>query len=92
MSRLRDKIPVPPSAAALNKRDYAIGILLLLSVVVLWTSSNFITQVSTRVNKSNQDEAVNQGYRIFSRRDTINLFCELYCEAGSEMILILLLV
>ncbi|KAJ2928962.1 hypothetical protein H1R20_g8261, partial [Candolleomyces eurysporus] len=44
MSRLRDKTPVPPPAAALNKRDYAIGILLLLSVVVLWTSSNFITQ------------------------------------------------
>ncbi|KAJ2920180.1 hypothetical protein MD484_g24, partial [Candolleomyces efflorescens] len=44
MSRLRDKTPVPPSAAALNKRDYAVGILLLLSVVVLWTSSNFITQ------------------------------------------------
>ncbi len=28
------------------RRDYVVGILLLLVVVVLWTSSNFVTQVS----------------------------------------------
>ena len=28
-----------------SRRDYLIGILLLLCVVVLWTSSNFVTQV-----------------------------------------------
>lgn len=46
MSMLRDGKSVEPlnRQAALNKKDYAIGILLLLSVVVLWTSSNFITQ------------------------------------------------
>ncbi|KAF6766304.1 vacuolar membrane protein [Ephemerocybe angulata] len=46
MSMLRGGKSVEPlnRQAALNKKDYAIGILLLLSVVVLWTSSNFITQ------------------------------------------------
>ena len=34
-------------SVGLGRRDYAIGILLLLSVVVLWTLSNFITQVSS---------------------------------------------
>lgn len=28
------------------KRDYAVGIGLLLVVVILWTASNFVTQVS----------------------------------------------
>jgi len=41
-----DKIIIPREPPELNKKDYAIGIVLLLSVVVLWTSSNFITQVS----------------------------------------------
>ncbi|CDO76612.1 hypothetical protein BN946_scf184868.g26 [Trametes cinnabarina] len=48
--------PLPPARIARSKsrsrirlhsaarRDYAIGILLLLVVVVLWTSSNFVTQ------------------------------------------------
>lgn len=36
----------------LGKGDYAVGILLLLSVVVLWTSSNFITQVSVEGSSS----------------------------------------
>ncbi|KAF8898624.1 hypothetical protein BD779DRAFT_1484858 [Infundibulicybe gibba] len=35
------KSPIPN---ALNKKDYAIGIGLLLIVVILWTSSNFVTQ------------------------------------------------
>lgn len=30
----------------LDRREYAVGILLLLVVVFLWTSSNFVTQVS----------------------------------------------
>lgn len=28
-----------------NKRDYAVGVVLLLIVVFLWTASNFVTQV-----------------------------------------------
>lgn len=32
--------------AVANRRDYLLGIGLLLLVVLLWTSSNFITQVS----------------------------------------------
>lgn len=38
----RDKSPAP--SIKLSKRDYAIGISLLLVVVFLWTSSNFVTQ------------------------------------------------
>jgi hypothetical protein len=43
-----DKVVEEPlsDSVGLGRRDYAIGILLLLSVVVLWTLSNFITQVS----------------------------------------------
>lgn len=47
MSVLRDDDKMPEASGAqgpLNKKDYAVGILLLLSVVVLWTASNFITQ------------------------------------------------
>lgn len=35
-----------PMRPVLNRREYAVGILLLLVVVFLWTSSNFVTQVS----------------------------------------------
>lgn len=34
------------SVARLDKKNYALGIVLLLLVVFLWTSSNFVTQVS----------------------------------------------
>lgn len=39
----KDDSPMRP---VLNRREYAVGILLLLVVVFLWTSSNFVTQVS----------------------------------------------
>lgn len=42
-SRSRAKSPMRP---VLNRREYAVGIVLLLVVVFLWTSSNFVTQVS----------------------------------------------
>ncbi|TRM65685.1 hypothetical protein BD626DRAFT_190629 [Schizophyllum amplum] len=42
--RSRSASPAPPPLAYLKKRDYIIGILLLLIVVFLWTSSNFVTQ------------------------------------------------
>ena len=38
-------IPAKDQPRKLKKRDYAIGIGLLLVVVFLWTSSNFVTQV-----------------------------------------------
>lgn len=37
---------MPPNQASLNKKDYTLGIGILLIVVLLWTSSNFVTQVS----------------------------------------------
>ncbi len=47
-----DSLPVPYPAIGkphephkLARRDYAIGICLLLLVVFLWTTSNFVTQV-----------------------------------------------
>ncbi|RDB29195.1 hypothetical protein Hypma_015412 [Hypsizygus marmoreus] len=42
LSRLRAKSPALPNP--LNRRDYILGIILLLVVVFLWTSSNFVTQ------------------------------------------------
>lgn len=33
------------NSSLLGKKDYAIGISLLLVVVFLWTTSNFVTQV-----------------------------------------------
>ena len=35
----------PHALYKLARRDYAIGICLLLLVVILWTTSNFVTQV-----------------------------------------------
>lgn len=45
---LSDRTPLKPRKLAqdLSNRDYAIGIVLLLCVVLLWTASNFVTQVS----------------------------------------------
>ncbi|KAL1749095.1 hypothetical protein HDZ31DRAFT_59686 [Schizophyllum fasciatum] len=43
-SRSASPAPAPAPAAYLKKRDYVLGILLLLLVVFLWTSSNFVTQ------------------------------------------------
>lgn len=45
-SRVKSIFSIPPPSPTLKKRDYAIGICLLLVVVFLWTSSNFITQAS----------------------------------------------
>lgn len=44
--RARSKSPAA-GKGPFNKRDYAIGIVLLLMVVLLWTTSNFVTQVSS---------------------------------------------
>ncbi|KAF9452664.1 hypothetical protein P691DRAFT_803782 [Macrolepiota fuliginosa MF-IS2] len=42
-ARTRSKSPAIDKGP-LNKKDYAIGIVLLLVVVLLWTTSNFVTQ------------------------------------------------
>ena len=49
-----DTLPIHPSSTGkspapnkLAQRDYAVGICLLLSVVFLWTASNFVTQVQS---------------------------------------------
>lgn len=44
-SMSRGKPVSPGPATSLDKKDYTIGIGLLLIVVFLWTSSNFLTQV-----------------------------------------------
>jgi len=35
----------PPASFKLARRDYAVGVCLLLLVVFLWTASNFVTEV-----------------------------------------------
>ena len=45
-SRVKSTFSTSPHSPTLKRRDYAIGICLLLIVVFLWTSSNFITQAS----------------------------------------------
>ena len=35
----------PPTGRKLARRDYTVGVCLLLLVVVLWTASNFVTEV-----------------------------------------------
>lgn len=56
-----DALPAQPSAtgkypashkSALSRRDYIVGICLLLLVVFLWTTSNFVTQVRLESQKS----------------------------------------
>ena len=46
---LTGKLAISP-AMLQGRRDYLIGICLLLVVVFLWTSSNFLTQVRTFSN------------------------------------------
>ncbi|KXN89920.1 hypothetical protein AN958_04924 [Leucoagaricus sp. SymC.cos] len=44
-SRAISKSPAGAAGKSpLNKKDYAIGLILLLAVVLLWTTSNFVTQ------------------------------------------------
>src|SRR5579863_5966346 len=54
-----DSLPAQPSATgkapayrkpALGRRDYVVGIILLLLVVFLWTTSNFVTQVRLAIH------------------------------------------
>ena len=51
-SRSRGKSRSRALAQMANRRDYAIGIALLLCVVVLWTTSNFVTQVRFVITKT----------------------------------------
>ena len=51
-SRSRGKSRSRALAQMANRRDYAIGIVLLLCVVVLWTTSNFVTQVRSVIAKT----------------------------------------
>jgi hypothetical protein len=40
-----DSPPISRRKSVSLSKDYAIGIILLLVVVILWTASNFVTQV-----------------------------------------------
>jgi solute carrier family 35, member F5 len=56
------------SRSSLKEKDYAIGIGMLLMVVLLWTSSNFLTQASR--NNSNsffQGTLSNGSQNLFER-------------------------
>lgn len=44
-SVIRTKLTESLGNSALSRKDYALGIVLLLVVVTLWTFSNFVTQV-----------------------------------------------
>lgn len=74
--QVNDRTPlrVASKTRALKKRDYAIGIVLLLCVVVLWTASNFITQVclSFPTYLCSSDQCL----RTYSRMDSRNPSCE----------------
>ena len=74
-SRSRGKSHSRVRALIASRRDYFVGILLLLAVVVLWTSSNFVTQVSGTVLLS--IFVPNFWPRICLRVDTRNLSCAL---------------
>jgi uncharacterized membrane protein YdfJ with MMPL/SSD domain len=57
-----------------DRRNFVIGILLLLLVVFLWTSSNFITQVlKIPVDFLAYNAHYWHFYRICSRKDSTNL-------------------
>ena len=81
-----DSLSVQPSATvkpashklALSRRDYIVGICLLLLVVFLWTTSNFVTQVrleSQSHHWSVQFTICMLAPRICSSGDTGNLSC-----------------
>lgn len=81
-----DSLPVQPSATgkslasdkpALSRRDYVVGICLLLAVVFLWTTSNFVTQVrlECQSHRSVQFTIRMLAPRISSSGDTGNLSC-----------------
>jgi hypothetical protein len=82
-----DSLPVQPSATgkspvshkpALSRRDYIVGICLLLLVVFLWTTSNFVTQVRLECQShhwSVQFTIRMLSLRICSSEDTENLSC-----------------
>jgi len=85
-----DPLPVQPPATgkspashkpALSRRDYIVGICLLLVVVFLWTTSNFVTQVRLECQShhwSVQFTIRMLAPRICSSGDTGNLFCWCY--------------
>lgn len=45
-TRARSKSPVSDKRGPLDSKDYTLGIALFLVVVLLWTISGFVTQVS----------------------------------------------
>ena len=78
-----DSLPAQPSATGkspashkLSRRDYAVGICLLLLVVFLWTTSNFVTEVRLRSHhRSVQCTTRMIAPRTCTTGDTVNLSC-----------------
>ncbi len=50
---VRSKSP-PPKKGPLNNKDFVIGLVFLLLVVLLWTTSNFVTQVGPCLQHKSQ--------------------------------------
>jgi hypothetical protein len=76
-SRARAKLPAGPGPApsAADRRNYALGIGLLFVVVVLWTASNFITQVRVSRTRVQHASRLPGRRRISSTRGTTNRSC-----------------
>jgi solute carrier family 35 protein F5 len=72
-----DSPPISRRKSVSLSKDYAIGIILLLVVVILWTASNFVTQVSDFVGSALVEVAQPIVFRNCLKGDLRNRFCEL---------------
>jgi hypothetical protein len=63
-----------------NRKDYLLGIFLLIIVVLLWTSSNFVTQV--RSHPQNILARPHNHIRLFLQEAITNLSCEYIHDFG----------
>jgi len=68
---LEARTPYPPA----HKRDFAIGIGLIVVVASLWTISGFVTQVSTSSSSLTVWQHLHCYHRTFIEAATINHSC-----------------
>ena len=80
-----DNLPRQNLQVSTTRRgEYKIGIVLLLLVVFLWTSSNFLTQVclvSATATRGSDKPFI---HRICTRAATTSHFCEYICRYSSD--------
>ena len=83
MDTMRGDTPAPPchivsgapSRHSSHRKEYITGVVLLLVVVLLWTSSNFLTQVYFQIF-SYRVRAFIRLFRTSTKADTTNLSCK----------------